>query len=775
MPRIALFDSEADNAPKSIDIAWERLGEVLAKCRFTPCLPCKGHDCLQKYGRAWSPVSYAEGAPRGNDGVEEISYAVFDLDDNPTPEEMAGLGQRLDGYAYIVHQTHSGSFRLVLALSEPVPVANWERVWPALCARFQLPKVDQACSDPARIFFTPSRPEGSDYKYFTGVGRPVSWRSELELTFPGGAAELSEIFSTSVNATREQYLAVPERAGKVETGPIDLEALRRAVKSMRNAESRQLLDTILGGRKLTEHCPKDIGYRDTMLQRAASLLATAPLGKPYATETVQALIEPSMVAAGVEPEGLDHWMAEFRNKYERAIGRRLENDARSDATRAALMEVLGDNLPPEEDSWRRELLYVVDAKGDKSGLRQVGANINLILQNDPNFKSFIRFNEVTKELDISGGILAGVPRASLETEAANWLARSDYRLFVKSYEVGEQLLAVGRANAYDPLREYLLECGKKWDGKPRISKFFSEYFTATSTDEALLDRISECFLISCAARGLQPGAEVQTIPVLSGGQGEGKTRSIKALGAPYFTNSKINMNDKDAALLASRAWVIELAELASLRVVDLETIKNFTTQNEDLIRPPYGRAHELFARRCIFVGTTNQEEFLYDETGNRRFWPVKVGKCYPERIAAERDQLFGEAVVRYQRGEQWWLNKDEQARAEVVSSAFMTPSHLGEQILGWFLSRDPERRPKELTSYDCAHVVLGLPSERCDDKIQRACARALKLMKFTRSRRRLAGVLYYYYVTPERIMKTRHTTALPEGMEVLDGNTETGS
>lgn len=767
MPLIALFDSEGDNAPKSVDVTWEKLGAVLAKCRFTPCLPCQGHACKAKYGRAWSPVTYTEGADRGNDGVETVNFAVLDLDD-PTTDQMRALALSLDGFSYIAHQTHSGGYRVVLALSEPVPAEHWAEVWPAVVAKFHFP-ADQACKDPARLFFIPTRPEGAEYKFFTGAGRPLAWRTELDLVFPGGASEVFDLFGNSVTAARERIRDSAERGDRVEHGPIDLEALRRAVKAMRNMESRQLLDTVLAGRKLTENAPRDVGYRDTVIQRAVSVLATAPLGRPYATDSVLALLEPSIRAMDCEPEGLDHWIGVAREKYERAIGRRLENDLSRDADRAAMLEILGQNTAPEFDDWRRELLYVTDAQGNPAGLRQIGANINLILANDPAFKSFIRFNEVTKELDISGGVLAGVPRGSLETEAANWLARSDYRLFVKSYEVGEQLLAVGRANSYDPLRDYLLAL--KWDGKPRISNFFSKYFTATALDAELLSKISECFLISCAARGLDPGAEVQTIPVLSGGQGEGKTRSIKALGAPYFTNTKINMNDKDAALLASRAWVIELAELASLRVVDLETIKNFTTQNEDLIRPPYGRAHELFKRRCVFVGTTNKEEFLFDETGNRRFWPIRVGACFPEKVAQDRDQLFAEAVVRYQAGEKWWLSKEDAQKAELAATQFMVSSHRGEQIVKWFVEREEHLRPKALTSYDCAHVVLGLPMERCDDKIQRECARALTILGFPRKRKRIAGKAIWYYETPESIMKARRdAVALPDGIEVIDGD-----
>lgn len=744
MPKITLFESERDNAPKELEVTWEDLSRSLSEARFTPCNPCKGHDCESKKGRAWSPVAYAPGAPRGNEGVTEVTFGVFDLD-NVVPAQLAQIAQRLDGTAYVCHQTHSGNgYRLVIPFTRPVPAAAWAEVWPALVERFNLP-ADAHRSDLAGIYFTPSRPEGSKYEFYTGLGKPFDVDS-LDLVLPAGPSSALELFKTGVLEDQRTRSDPHDARNYREAEQIDLEELRNAVKAMRRPESRELLDRVLSGQRLAE-----VGNRDSEINRAAGLLACAPIGKPYKTDVILALLEPCLRAMDCAPEGLDHWISVAREKYTRKVAERLERDAKSEADAAALRKVLGldQPVPGGPEDWRKGLIYMLDKDGQPAGLRQIGANANLILENDPEWRDTLRFNDVTKEITTHGGPAMNYHRACLDVEIANWLARSQYKLFMNSFAIGEQVLAVARKHSYDPIRDYLMSL--KWDGVPRIAKFFEKYMGAQG-DLEHISRVSRCFLISCAARGLSPGCEVQTVPILQGKQGCGKSRSLRVLGGQWFTDTKLKIGDKDSRITAAQNWIIELAELASLRNADVDEVKGFVSQRDDKIRPPYGKVNEIFERHCVFVGSVNPDDFLNDWTGNRRWWPITVTNCDVNLIKHDRDQLFAEAVARYQAGEPWHLQDDDAAKAEEIANQYMRKSIRAEQLLAWYAQRPLNQRPGELTSFEMAHNVFGVPADRISKSIQIECGFVAAELKFVKKRRRVGEKTVWVWQVPTDLM-----------------------
>lgn len=771
MPSIALLDGPADSTDTlahSVDVSWESLVRSLHDVKHTACAPCPGKDCPAKAGRAWMPVRLVtEKCARKDVNIAAITFAVFDLDE-PTAEQMSALALALDGHTYLVHQTHRGNgYRLVMPLSKEVPAPMWRDVWKRIAERFGIP-MDVTCCNESRLYYCPTRPEGSGFQVFDGTGHPLDWEA-LDPVFPD-ASNAAAMFTASVrsdiNATQD-----PTDAKNLRAGPLDLEELRRAVASMRRPESRLLLDTILSGRRLTEHDPAAIGFRDTTLNKACSLLATAPLGKPYPVEAVIALLHGSIRAMDCEPEGLDHWLDQARSKYLRAVGRRLERDASNDADKAAILKILGQEpgkvVEGSDDAWRRGLLYVLNAQGEPGGLRPVGANANLIMNHDPEWKGTLRFNEITREIDVTGGPMAGKPKASLDTEATNWLARSPYKLFLGSREVGEQMLALAREHSYDPLRMWLESL--KHDGTKRVITFFQDYFGAEG-DPMHLMAISRSFLISCVARAMEPGCLVHTVPILIGGQGVGKSRSIRALGFPFFTDTGLQIGDKDSRLLIASKWLVELAELASVRNTDIEKVKNFVSISTDDLRPPYGRVVEPFPRRCVFVGTTNEEEVLTDWTGNRRWWPMKIRpdfKIDVEKVTADRDQLFAEALVMYRAGVKWYLTDEEAERAEEQASGFKRTSARAEQILAWFAAKAPHERPRELTSFDILNTVLGVPSSQISITQSMEIGRAVRELGFTKHRRKHGGTLIWVYKVPESIGQMKRDEKPGIGLEVV--------
>ena len=186
---------------------------------------------------------------------------------------------------------------------------------------------------------------------------------------------------------------------------------------------------------------------------------------------------------------------------------------------------------------------------------------------------------------------------------------------------------------------------------------------AGGDDCELNQTLSERFAVSCVARVMQPGAKVDTVLILAGRQGLGKSTFFRALcGADWFRDTALDIRNKDAFLALRGAWLYEMAELASVRARDAETVKAFLSATVDHYRKPYARNMVAQPRQCVFVGSTNEPSFLADPTGARRFWPVKVDRP-PDvaRVEQDRDQLWAEAVVRYRQGAAWWLEAGEGA------------------------------------------------------------------------------------------------------------------
>jgi predicted P-loop ATPase len=172
---------------------------------------------------------------------------------------------------------------------------------------------------------------------------------------------------------------------------------------------------------------------------------------------------------------------------------------------------------------------------------------------------------------------------------------------------------------------------------------------------------------------MKPGEQVDHVLVLAGQQGAGKTQTarILALEPEYFLGNLPDLRNKDAALVLPGRWIVELAELSAVRRAEVEATKSFITQREDTYRPPYGRRTVSIPRQCVFIGTTNETLFLRDRTGNRRWWPVSVGKVDLELLQKDVEQLWAEAVHLYQLGQPWHLTGDaltlaENAQAERV-------------------------------------------------------------------------------------------------------------
>lgn len=221
----------------------------------------------------------------------------------------------------------------------------------------------------------------------------------------------------------------------------------------------------------------------------------------------------------------------------------------------------------------------------------------------------------------------------------------------------QTLSAIADVNRYHPVRDYVR--GLKWDGMPRLETWLKDFAGAHGPDK-YLRAVSVKVLVAMVKRVFEPGCKFDHVLILEGAQGAGKSTLLSKLAGKWFTDQPLVIGDKDAVLTMQSKWLIELGELASMNRSEIEQMKAFVTQRTDRIRAPYGRKVEEHPRQSVFIGSTNQDEYLKDETGNRRFWPVAcIGELDFDGIEETRDQLFAEAYVWYARGETLYLEGAE--------------------------------------------------------------------------------------------------------------------
>lgn len=217
---------------------------------------------------------------------------------------------------------------------------------------------------------------------------------------------------------------------------------------------------------------------------------------------------------------------------------------------------------------------------------------------------------------------------------------------------------VTRAVFLDKTRDIAIDWANelKWDGVERCKSLFSTYFGVKESEYE--QSCSLYFTTAMAGRLLNGGCQADMVVVLVGGQGLGKTRGVKALAPLADTYSEIDLGgtrDADINRQLRGKLICELGELKGLKSRDSEWIKSWITRTHEEWTPKYVEYSTIMARRCVFIGTTNEPEFLVDRTGNRRWLPLDVLEdCDVDLIKADRDQIWAEAVHLYKNGGILW-------------------------------------------------------------------------------------------------------------------------
>jgi len=302
-----------------------------------------------------------------------------------------------------------------------------------------------------------------------------------------------------------------------------------------------------------------------------------------------------------------------------------------------------------------------------------------------------------------------------------------------------QLVADG--NTYHPVREYL--SGLKWDNRLRLTSWLRDYLgAATHLDpesERYLGAVGMMWMIGAVARIYEPGCKFDTVLILEGGQGKGKSTALNVLAGEWFTDTPFSLGDKDAYQSLRGKWIVELAELDAFNKAESTRAKAFFSSRSDNFRPSYGRRNVDVPRQCVFAGTTNQNEYLRDASGNRRYWPVLTLKPDIDALARDRDQLWAEAVMLYRERVPWWPS----AEARELFDRMQALREIGDPweaiIDAWLAEPDVGLQAAEggITTTqvlrDCLRVEIGRMDERA---MQMRVAKALTRIGLVREQAR---------------------------------------
>ena len=329
----------------------------------------------------------------------------------------------------------------------------------------------------------------------------------------------------------------------------------------------------------------------------------------------------------------------------------------------------------EREDWRKQLKYMARS----SVLENSVWNLNLILNNDPDFAGFA-YNELANRIQVTGKLPWERPEGNLfwrdaDTAQVKSLIDARYLPFSsRNHDVAFMKAADDRH--FHPIRDYL-DALPPWDGVTRVEDLFITYLKADNT--TYVRAVTRKTFAAAVARIYRPGVKFDCVPVLDGEQGIGKSSIVKDLVTPEYYSESLSltdMDDKSGAEKLQGFWVVEIGELAGMKKADIEKVKSFLSTSDDKYRPSYGRTVESHPRQCVIIATVNGERgYLRDITGNRRFWIIKLHQQkqkqkwrFDQRF---RDQFWAEVKAIYDSGETLYLEGDLLDAAEEAQRGAM--------------------------------------------------------------------------------------------------------
>lgn len=337
-------------------------------------------------------------------------------------------------------------------------------------------------------------------------------------------------------------------------------------------------------------------------------------------------------------------------------------NAYSYATGVPGSDLVESDFEPVPDNTAHPLFRGWD-KTDKGSLQKTLNNVsNYFLISDSPMRDSIAYDEFNGQVRIQRKLpwhVNPLPPNGAEwrdedsVQLRLWLSRSK-QFDVQVQLVDQAVLAAAQLKLLHPVKDYL--SALQWDGTPRLDTWLVEY--ANARDDRFVREASKKFLLQAVSRVYHPGCKADHIIVLEGPQGVGKSSLVEILGGKWYGDIVIDPHSRDTVDAMRGKWFIEFSEMEAVNKHEQQAMKAFITRKVDRVRLAYGRRSVDLPRQCVFMGTMNPDatgEYLNDQTGNRRIWPIKIGRVKFKELADMRDQLFAEAVDMVLKGEATYI------------------------------------------------------------------------------------------------------------------------
>jgi predicted P-loop ATPase len=317
--------------------------------------------------------------------------------------------------------------------------------------------------------------------------------------------------------------------------------------------------------------------------------------------------------------------------------------------------------------------------------------------------------------------------------------------------VGQAVWTVAHDQWFHPVRQYLESCRRKWDEDKRVEKWASTYLGTPKTTYSCA--VAPRWLLSLIARVMEPGCKADSSLVLEGLHGMLKSEALRRLGYPWFTDDMggSTPGTKDSAIQLAGVWVVELAELDQFTTGrDVSRTKSFMSRATDRFRPPYGSHSIAQPRQCCFGCTTNKTEYLPDETGNRRWWPIECTKIELEKLTGDKDQIFGEAVALYEQGARWWLDTPELNKLASAEQDFRYVPDSWDSEISRHLNNPSDLVPRSsITVGQILRDVIGLEIDKWGRNEEMRVAKSLRKLGWIRKQQRGGKSRQWRYFRPD--------------------------
>lgn len=674
--RIAIGNSRMDKKWKNKDISWD---DFKQKCSQT----IRTTETVAEYRKMSKPAQdnakdvggFVGGAlkqgKRKNGFVMGRSMLTLDLDH--AVKDIWDAVTMLFDFKCLMYSTHKHTpeaprVRLIIPLSREVSAEEYAPVSRMVAKDIGMEMVDDTCHEAARLMYWPSTSSDGVFLFESQDGPMLNPDDIL--------ARYKDWHDTSEWPMSSRQSEIVKRTIAKQADPLDKEGMVGAFCRAYSIEAA--IDTFIpdiykpsamAGRY--DYIPADssagvVIYDDKF---AYSHHATDPAcGNLMNAFDVVRIHKFGALDDKAKPDTPPSKMPSFKAMVDFAI--------KDDKVKLQLAKEREAQANAEFDD-KNDVKWQTKLELDKNGgISESLTNFVIILRHDPRLQE-ISYNEHSCGISIRdnellpwGQLKPGWSDADLAALTA-YLDRV-YHIFSPS-KLKNALLTITAERSFHPIKEYL-ENLPAWDGTKRVETLLVDYLGAEDT--SYVRAVTRKTLVAAVARVYEPGIKFDTVLVLSGPQGVGKSMFFAKLGGIWFSDSLTisDMRDKTGAEKLQGFWIMEIGEMNGIKKVEVETVKSFASRQDDKFRVAYGTVVESHPRQCVICGTSNSQHFLRDVTGNRRFWPVQVtGESDKHPWDMDKpllEQIWAEALTLYNAGEELILKgNDAEMAAEKQQEA----------------------------------------------------------------------------------------------------------